>query len=217
MDRDILRRYDTHEEAARYTGKFERHLSERISNWREKKLFRSLLEQIPGGGTVLDAPCGTGRLFPLLRERFDSIVEGDWSFGMLCKSRELLGAARRDPAGFVRLTALAMPFKDRAFDVVSSVRLSHHIREHEERLQHLREVLRIARRAALFTYFAHESVKARMRRAYRAIFPKKREKWTLRTDDVERTARECGFRLVRAAPISRLFSGHKYAVLLREG
>ena len=62
-----------------------------------------------------------------------------------------------------------------------------------------------------------ECDRARMRRLARVFLSYKREKWTLATGEVERVARECGFRLARAEPISRLFSGHKYAVLIRVG
>ncbi len=215
MDREILARYNTADEAARYNRKFERHFSERVSNWSEQRLVRRLLASVEPGGIALDAPCGCGRLFPLVSERFERVVEADWSFDMVRQARANHATAGLRAAGFVRLTALEMPFPDRAFDLAFSVRLSHHIREPAERLRYVRELLRVARRAAIFTYFDHDSVKARMRRAYARLNPRKREKWTIATRDVERIAAESGVRLVRAVPISRLFSGHRYALLLR--
>lgn len=217
MDREILARYNTADEAARYNRKFERHLSERVSNWTEQRLVRRLLGAVEPGKLALDAPCGCGRLFPLVRERFERVVEADWSFDMVRQARANHTAAGfSGMGGFVRLTALDLPFPDRTFDLVFSVRLSHHIRLPEERLRYMREVLRVSRGAVVFTYFDHHSVKARMRRAYVRLTARKREKWTIRTDDVREIAAEAGFRLVRAVPISRLFSGHRYALLVRE-
>lgn len=213
MDQGILARYNTTEEAERYNKKFQRRWTERVTDWFEQRLLQNVLASIAPGGSALDVPCGCGRMFPILRERFDRVVEADWSFGMVSQSRKNLLAEGRDPKGFVRLTALALPFPDRTFDVVLSVRLSHHIRLPEERAQHVRELLRVAKRAAVFTYFDHHSVKARMRRAQRMWRPEKREKWTIRQDEIEKIAASQGYRLVRTVPLSRFFSGHRYAVL----
>jgi SAM-dependent methyltransferase len=46
-----------------------------------------LLETCPAGGTVLDAPCGTGRYFALVRESGRSVVGIDQSAGMLDQAR----------------------------------------------------------------------------------------------------------------------------------
>lgn len=217
MDPQVLARYNTREEAARYNQKFERRLTERVTNWHEQALVRRILSEIAPGGSALDVPCGAGRLFPLLRARFDRVFEADWGFDMVRQARANHQAAQRDAAGFVRLTALALPFKDRSIDVVFSARLSHHIRELDERRRHVSEALRVARRAVVVTYFAHESLKAKMRRMYRFLGSRKREKWTLKTDEVAALAKEHGFTLVASWPISRLFSGHRYALLVRGG
>jgi ubiquinone/menaquinone biosynthesis C-methylase UbiE len=216
LDKPILARYNTTEEALRYNQKFNRRFTEKVTDWFEQRLLENILESLPKGGSALDVPCGCARLFPIVRARFDRVVEADWSFGMVQQSRANIAALGHPAAaGFVRVTALDLPFRDGTFDLALSVRLSHHIRLPEERARHIREVLRVARRSAVFTYFDHHSVKARMRRAQRMFRPEKREKWTVRRDEIESIAAAMGWRLLRTVPLSRFFSGHRYAVLER--
>jgi SAM-dependent methyltransferase len=219
MDENILARYNSVEGANDYLHKFERNWTERVNNWHEKRLIRRFLRSvspIDRAGLALDLPCGYGRLYSMVRELGIPVVEGDWSF-------PLLGTARRihthrygpEPSqNYVRATALALPFGGGAFEFVLSVRLSHHIREHEQRLQYLREVLRVSKKWALFTYFDAESVKNRMHEFGRR-FNHKRAKWTLTFDEVQMVGRAEGFEVIQWAWISRFFSGHRYMLMRR--
>ncbi len=220
MDKDVLDHYNSPEGAQSYTRKFEKHLSERINNRHEQRLLQRLVERISDEAPfdlALDLPCGYGRLMPLLRRHARRVVEGDWSFHLLKIARE---NQRADPSveaadGYVRATALAMPFRERAFDLVLSVRLCHHIREHAERLIYVRELLRISNQWVVFTYFDYHSLKNLLREARRK-FSGKRPKWTLRASEVAGIADEMGFEVVHSIPLSRLFSGHRYVALRRK-
>ena len=144
------------------------------------------------------------------------MVEGDWSFPLLAAARKI-HAHRYQLEGspnYVRATALALPFGAGAFEFVLSARLSHHIREHEQRLQHLREVLRVSRRWAMFTYFDGASVKNRMHEFARRSNGK-RAKWTLTLEEVQALGHGEGFEVIQWAWISRFFSGHRYVLLRR--
>jgi cyclopropane fatty-acyl-phospholipid synthase-like methyltransferase len=46
-----------------------------------------VLGLIPPGGTVLDAPCGTGKYFPLLAAAGHRVAGADQSAGMLARAR----------------------------------------------------------------------------------------------------------------------------------
>jgi SAM-dependent methyltransferase len=219
MEKYILDRYNSPQGAASYYGKFERHWAERLNNRREQYLVRRLLGQIPETdrvGLALDMPCGYGRLFPLVREVMPRVVEGDWSYHLLRTAQEYLKERKEagTPQGFVRGTALAMPFASNAFDLVLSVRLSHHISTMDERHQHVRELLRISRKWVLFTYFDTNSLK-NVVHGFKRRFVPKREKWTLSAVDVANLAAEAGFEIVSSVPLSRLFSGHNYVTLRR--
>jgi SAM-dependent methyltransferase len=219
MDEQILARYNSPEGLADYSKKFERHWTERVNNWHEQRLLRELLDAVPrdsGQGIALDLPCGYGRLYPLVRERAKRVVEGDWSFQLLAAAHSFqsqepqFGAA----AGYVRATALALPFADRAFHLVLSVRLCHHIREHSERTQYVNELMRVSKQWLAFTYFDESAIKNRWH-DYRRRYNGKRPKWTLQLKEIEALSQAQGFKMVRCLWMSRFFSGHRYLLLQR--
>ena len=219
MDENVLARYNSAEGADDYLHKFERHWTERINDWHEQRLIRRFLRSVSPvdpAGLALDLPCGYGRLYAIVRELGIPVVEGDWSFPLLAVARRI--HARRyqveAPQNYVRATALALPFGAGAFEFVLSARLSHHIREHEQRLQYLREVLRVSRKWAMFTYFDSGSIKNRMHESGRR-FNGKRAKWTLTFEEVQTLGRAEGFEVIQWAWISRFFSGHRYVLMRR--
>ncbi len=219
MEKEILDGYNSPEGAAKYNVKWKKHWWERLNNSHEQKLLTGLLGSIPReelDGLSLDMPCGFGRVYPLIRDVAPAVVEGDWSFHLIRSTQDHLrqSEATRPPAGFARGTALVMPFKDQAFQLVASIRLCHHISLEEERLQYVREILRISNKWVLFTYFDTHSVKNRIH-ATKIRFVKKRPKWTLTKNQVHDAARDAGFEVKRNVPLSRLFSGHHFVLLRR--
>jgi SAM-dependent methyltransferase len=219
MDKDILARYNSVEGADDYLHKFERHWTERVNNWHEQRLIRRFLRSVTTvdpNGLALDLPCGYGRLYSIVRELGIPVVEGDWSLPLLTTARRI--HARRygleASPNYVRATALALPFGDGTFEFVLSARLSHHIRDHEQRLRHLREVLRVSRKWAMFTYFDAGSVKNQMHE-FGKRFRGKRPKWTLTFEEVQSLGHTEGFQVVQWAWISRFFSGHRYVLMRR--
>ena len=220
MDKKILDRYNSCEGAHSYSKKFKRHLTERINDWNERRKIRWLLERISNGKPfllTLDLPCGYGRLFPIVQACSQQVVEADWSFHLLSLARknQLLDSAANHPA-HVRATAFSLPFHNGIFDMVLSVRLCHHIRDHAERLRYVLELLRVSRKWVVFTFFDSDSFKNRMR-GWSQRFGKKRSKWTLTTSEIVSLADQAGFEMAFSVPLSRLFSGHRYIVLKRRG
>jgi cyclopropane fatty-acyl-phospholipid synthase-like methyltransferase len=76
---------------------------------------RRLLAMCPAGGTVLDAPCGTGRYFPLVAEAGLTVVGVDQSANMLARARRRDVASELHHVGLQELT-----FTDR-FDAVMTI------------------------------------------------------------------------------------------------
>lgn len=219
MDQSILSRYNSAEGAKSYTRKWKKHWTERVNNRTEQVLLERILDRIGnlGDNSVgLDLPCGYGRLAPLVSQNVGRLVESDWSFHLLGEARTFLAGASdmRPVLGFVRGTALQLPFTDQTFDLVLSARLCHHISAESERLQYVEEVLRISRNYAVFTYFDVSSLKNRLHSARRR-FNGKRPKWTLSNAQVREIADRMGFDVVDLVPLSRLFSGHRFAVMRR--
>lgn len=64
---------------------------------------RRLLETCPAGGTVLDAPCGTGKYFESVRSSGRRVVGIDQSAGMLARARARGIATRVEQIGLQEL------------------------------------------------------------------------------------------------------------------
>lgn len=115
---------------------------------REQALLRRVW---PGrrGESVLDLPCGAGRLLPLLRDELGHrVVHADGSLAML---REARARAPR-PAPAVLGNALALPFADGAVDGVVMFRFLHHL-PRDAAWQALAEACRVARRFVVVSFF----------------------------------------------------------------
>jgi ubiquinone/menaquinone biosynthesis C-methylase UbiE len=199
--------------AQSYDTKYERELHKRISNRRELRIIEALLGLVGRCDRVLDVPCGAGRLSGVIAEHAQRLYEVDYS-------REMLKLCRRNASTYVpfviNASAFQLPFPDRAFDLVVSIRLSHHIPDREARKDHLRELLRLARRHVLLTFFDEASVKNRLRNLYRRLGGKKRAKLTLSRAEVAAVARDGGFRVLASRSISSIFSGHAFTLLERQ-
>jgi SAM-dependent methyltransferase len=214
-----LDRFNSPAGAANYKAKFDEQWVERTRDHNEQRLVRRLLGALPKSdltGLVLDLPCGYGRFFPALRNVAPRVIQGDWSHHMLkAAKRKLNGNGHiHTPSGYVRATALSLPFADNAFGLVLSVRLCHHLPTQEERIQYFREALRVSGKWVVFTYLDRYSLKNVVHTWKRRIV-EKRPKWTMGQEEVAGLAHEAGFQVAQSVPLSRLFSGQRYTVLRR--
>jgi ubiquinone/menaquinone biosynthesis C-methylase UbiE len=96
---------------------------------------------------VLDAPCGTGRLLPFLRERGARVVWADGAAAMLAAAREHYPAVSA-----VRADALWLPFADRAVDGVVMFRFLHHLPPDGQK-RAVAEACRVAKRFVVLSFF----------------------------------------------------------------
>jgi len=157
---------------------------------------RALLARVwPGrdGETVLDAPCGAGRLLPFLQERGHRAAQLDGAFAMLQQTANT--GAR---AGLcVQGDALQLPFADDAVDGVVMFRFLHHLPPDAAR-QAIAEACRVARRFVVVSFFHPCSVHhARRRLAQLTGAPATR--FALSLGAVRAAAARHGFRLERSA------------------
>jgi SAM-dependent methyltransferase len=95
----------------------------------------------------LDLPCGTGRLFPWLLQRQLQFIGADISLEMMQAAWSKVGSV---PSSGVRCTLVQcdgehLPFKDRSFDAVFSLRFMFHV-PREVRIHILQEMARVSRR-----------------------------------------------------------------------
>ncbi|MBL9076518.1 MAG: methyltransferase domain-containing protein [Planctomycetes bacterium] len=112
---------------------------------------RRLLARVwPGrrGETVLDLPCGAGRLHGWLTGLGHAVVQADGAVAMLREARARGAGAERA----VLADALSMPFADRAVDGVVMFRFLHHLAP-AARTRAIAEACRTARRFVTVSFF----------------------------------------------------------------
>jgi hypothetical protein len=205
--------YQKVDDAAGYNRGYREKATKRLSTRRELDILRMLLATQPRSRRLLNLPSGGGRVSGPLADATDLLIEGDIALGQV-----LYGASHRKwTTPEVRMTASAfhVPLADRSVDGVVCIRLSHHLPTPVERQRLLSELLRVADRFVVMTFFDYNSVKNVLRRI--RPFDRKPPKNTMRTDEVAGLAAARGFALRRCPYLSFFGSGHRYALLVREG
>ena len=210
MDKRVLDKYASPEGAASYNVKYEEEVHKRVSNRVELRLLRRLFAHVGPRRRLLDLPSGTGRMFGEIGKAAQSTVECDYSREMLKLCRENI-AGSGVPSRFVTASCFQMPYRDGAFDCVFSARLMHHIPDRAERVRFIAEMARVSSDWVITTYFDTWSLK-NILRAVRRPFNRKRPKVTFTTSEMRGIGARFGLRMEASWPLSRLASGHRYAI-----
>jgi SAM-dependent methyltransferase len=146
-------RYLNPQKAARYAGKQNATRTHRLEvACIERALCNEHID------TVLDLPCGAGRLVPDLVGMGYKVTAGDVAPPMVDEARRFLG----DLPGvdFVVADVMQTGFVDGRFDAVICNRLFHHFSEPEVRVAALKELGRIASKCVVVSFFCSLSVDA---------------------------------------------------------
>jgi ubiquinone/menaquinone biosynthesis C-methylase UbiE len=204
--------YESDAGALDYRDVYSYRLGRKLSDRWERRIYGRFLDQLGPLDTVLDLPCGPGRLAELLASRANRVIEADWSGSMVRLNRE---DHPELASKFVQGSGLAIPLVDGAVDLVASIRLSHHFENQADRELHMREVFRVSRRGVIVSWFSHHSIKNLVRRA-RGVFDGRSPKNTLTSARVREIATEAGYRQVAAYPLSRISSGHIFGCFERD-
>lgn len=125
---------------------------------RDQGLVARLLRHLPNEGppikSVLDVPCGAGRMRNAIPARWTGV---DISPSMVVQASEGAGAVMRG-------SAAALPFAQDAFDAVLCCRLIHHYPGAADRTRVLDELFRVAGSYVLLSYWDARSLTAWRRR-----------------------------------------------------
>ena len=171
-----------------------RRLDQRIVSSAELGLVRRMIGRYaPLSPTVLDVPCGAGRLWPVFAALHASAVGVDILPGMIVGLR-----ATSPGAPALAASANLLPFAETSFDVVVCMRHFHHSWTWVVRNEFLSELARVSKRHVLVSLYtpcpAHTLEKSFMARV------KKREKKTTlrftRRPEIEAAAKDAGLRVL---------------------
>lgn len=200
---EFSEKYDP-EHARKY---FEKHNSgfwRQLSTWREVGMARQALVLAGRPRTVLDLPCGTGRLWPMLsEEKGREIYVADYSQSMIDTGLKLRPpeVTRRISNAF-QCSAFDTGLPDDFVECVFSIRLMHHIDKSEDRVRMLREFSRISSRTIVvslwvdgnFRAYRHrinERRKSRKRGEDRAV-----DRFLFSRDEIERDFELAGLSVI---------------------
>jgi ubiquinone/menaquinone biosynthesis C-methylase UbiE len=154
---EVCDRFDTAEVAQQYRAR--KNVMTR-RNLREWRCIEQALHDVTSGATVLDLPCGSGRLEPLLEARGYRVTAADSSSYMLDQATESYLAASGnsrlpDHMRFLQQNVMQTTFEDGEFDAVICNRLLHHFPTPDLRRKALAELARISKGPVVISYFTN--------------------------------------------------------------
>lgn len=151
------------------------------SHWKDQKELELLiagLRGIPTTATVLDLPCGTGRLTTHLAGMGFRVIAADLSQEMLntCQQtcNDVLPEETAQSIEYIQADVMDMPLATQSCDVVLCNRLFHHLNTSSSRAWALAELFRVTRQRVVLSYFdrmALDAVKFRLKHFRRGTTP----------------------------------------------
>ena len=164
-------------------------------NRAELKLVARAFRHVPAG-TVLDAPCGGGRVGLLLASKGYQLHSADLSEAMRSIARENFERAGLNiPVDAEDVEQLT--YADQSFDAAICFRLFHHFPDPMIRQRVIMELCRVTRQHVALSYFSPNSVTSIQRRWRAACGVHKLQKFATPLAEVAAYFDAAGFRLVR--------------------
>ncbi|MEK6797864.1 MAG: class I SAM-dependent methyltransferase [Planctomycetota bacterium] len=200
--------YQNPEHAKNYAKKHDRSLGKRLADLREQRVVARAIRRIRSRtdcATVLDLPSGTGRFLPLLAREGLRATAMDASAAMLHEGRPMHDLFSRPPRVAVG-SALEIPLRDGAVDLVLCSRLIHHVCDPGQRDQLLRELARVARCGVVVTFFDAHSFFAWKRLRKERRTGRRSKRYPIPRGELVRSARAAGLELIGMNAVLRFHS-----------
>jgi ubiquinone/menaquinone biosynthesis C-methylase UbiE len=163
----------------------------------EKRAIGKLLVRIETASpvrTILDLPCGTGRISEFLLERGHVVTCGDFSDAMLAASQKRFSVYPSDRVQYRKLDVYDIQYPAGTFDCVTCIRLFQHLTS-DERARALRELGRVSKRyviASVMYTSGYYAIVRKLRKALGAYAPR----YTASQAEIDREAAHAGLRVV---------------------
>ena len=201
-------RYEDFEKARNYNLKYDRKPLKLLSTKREYQILRHLLGRQKHCATMLEIPCGGGRISPQLVTATDLLIQADVGLGQI-----LYGMTKEKlkiPQIWMTASAFHIPLQDNSVDAAVCIRLSHHLPTSRQRKDLLVELLRVDRQYVVMTFFDYHSIKNTLRRLRNS-----KPKLTMTASQVSLVASSHGSKLADCPRLSIIGSCHRYALIVK--
>ena len=210
-------RFDSRDVASNYPAEYGNSFRE----CREHGCLLKVLEHVAPNISILDLPCGTGRLTRILVQANLKVTGADSSGHMVELARSNWQKLQTQDSQFDSKTVtfdvrdvMETGYANGQFDAVICNRLFHHFNESETRIQALQELRRICKGpmiVSFFDSFALDSLKYRLSFAVRGKVQTDRIPIPMRrfTDEIQ----QAGLKVVDTISILRCFSPMRYVVV----
>ncbi len=146
---DVAQDYDN----KRFSNSFGRWI-----DWRERLSVTRAMKGIPAGSSVLDMPCGTGRITEHLLDLGYEVSGADISQDMMKIAREKIGT-HPNLKGLHRVDAEDTKLPAESFDCVTSVRLMGHL-PREVKVRVVREMSRLSRKHLVIAFYVTSGLRS---------------------------------------------------------
>lgn len=150
-DADYYRLYRDQMDSARRAGSYPDAFNRSFRQQRERQCLLDLIAAIPACSTVLDLPCGTGRVTRLIAEAGHRVIAGDSSEHMVATTRANLQHRFPDLTAQV-MDAMETGLPSQSVDAVVCNRLLHHFPDAGSRIGVLHEFARISRGLVIVSF-----------------------------------------------------------------
>ena len=203
-------RYQSPELAKGYNESFVKIPRDRKRTVRELTILEELLKSVDQCETILDIPCGGGRLSPPLAKACNHLIEMDASLEQvkLAVASDLHDTLRSG----VSASALALPLPDNSVDGTLNARLSHHLPSVKERANLLGELLRVSRKFVIFSFTDRKSTSS----FYRTLRGKPVNPAAMDEPELYAACQTLGAKVSRLMTVFHLGSRHRFALIIKD-
>lgn len=180
------------------------HYKGRLTNLLEKRVVLKALSSVPCGSTVLDIPCGTGRVTEWLLEKGYKTTGLDISSEMAKQAKVRLEYFD-NLQGIFTGDASRLQFNDNAFDCVVSIRLLGHTPP-TDRLQIIEEIRRVSSDFVILAYYHAHCLQGYRKILIAKLSGKNRIWYPISAQDMAVELDQVGLKIVGVYPLFKFIS-----------
>jgi len=116
----------------------------------EKAFAQRLFDMVGSHAHIVDIPCGNGRFFHIF-SKAEKLIMADYSENMLIATEERFGTSKN--VKLLQADISAIPLNAGSADVCFCMRLFHHMKNDEVRLDALKELARVSKKYVALSFY----------------------------------------------------------------